>query len=53
VTTQRKVVLVTGATSGSGKATAELLCAEGYRVFGTSRDAAGKFGKSRGTAGDR
>jgi NAD(P)-dependent dehydrogenase (short-subunit alcohol dehydrogenase family) len=40
----RKVVLVTGATSGIGKATAELLAAKGYRVFGTSRNPAGKTG---------
>jgi NAD(P)-dependent dehydrogenase (short-subunit alcohol dehydrogenase family) len=39
-----KVVLVAGATSGIGKATAELLAAKGYRVFGTSRDPVGKTG---------
>ncbi len=33
------VVLVTGASSGIGKACAELLFARGYRVYGTSRQA--------------
>src|SRR3954451_9022899 len=32
-----QVVVITGATSGIGQATARLLSARGYRVFGTSR----------------
>lgn len=35
--TDQKVVLVTGASSGIGQATAELLAAHGFTVFGTSR----------------
>lgn len=34
------VVLLTGASSGVGQATARLLAERGYRVFGTSRDPA-------------
>ena len=32
-----KVVLITGASSGFGKVTAETLAAKGYKVYGTSR----------------
>jgi NAD(P)-dependent dehydrogenase (short-subunit alcohol dehydrogenase family) len=35
-----KVVLITGASSGVGQATARLLAQKGYRVFGTSRNPA-------------
>lgn len=37
-TTESKVVLITGASSGIGKRTAEYLVEQGYRVFGTSRN---------------
>ncbi len=37
--TTPKVALVTGASSGFGQATAALLAAQGFRVFGTSRAA--------------
>jgi len=35
----RRVVLITGASSGIGKMCAEYLASRGYRVFGTSRNA--------------
>jgi NAD(P)-dependent dehydrogenase (short-subunit alcohol dehydrogenase family) len=38
--TNGKVALITGASSGMGRATAELLSGRGYRVFGTSRNPA-------------
>jgi NAD(P)-dependent dehydrogenase (short-subunit alcohol dehydrogenase family) len=38
----RPVALVTGASSGVGRATASLLAARGYRVFGTSRNPSGE-----------
>ena len=33
-----KVVLITGASSGIGKAAAEFLSAKGLRVYGTGRN---------------
>jgi NAD(P)-dependent dehydrogenase (short-subunit alcohol dehydrogenase family) len=38
---EKRVVLITGASSGAGQATAELLAQSGYGVFGTSRKPAG------------
>lgn len=40
------VAIVTGASSGIGKATAELLANSGYKVYGTSRKGAGTDSRS-------
>lgn len=45
---ETRVALVTGASSGIGKSTAEVLAKAGYRVFGTSRR-----GAQAGLAGQR
>ena len=33
-----KVILITGASSGIGKAIGDLLCNKNFKVYGTSRD---------------
>jgi NAD(P)-dependent dehydrogenase (short-subunit alcohol dehydrogenase family) len=43
----KKVILVTGASSGFGKAIAERLAADGHTVFGTSRQATADVGAVR------
>ena len=48
-----KVVLITGASTGFGRVTAELLGRRGYRVFATMRDGGTKRDRSRGVGGDR
>lgn len=42
----KKVALVTGASSGIGQATAELLASAGYKVYGTSRRGGGSGGRA-------
>ena len=39
-----KVVLITGASSGIGKITAEFLADKGFKVYGTSRNPKGTKG---------
>lgn len=45
-TKSRKIALVTGASSGIGQATAELLAQAGYKVYGTSRRGGDAGGRS-------
>ena len=45
-TGKNKIALVTGASSGIGQATAELLAKAGYKVYGTSRRGGDASGRS-------
>lgn len=47
-----KVVLVTGASSGIGRATAELLMNNGFRVYGTSRKSQDKDDVKKAAVGE-
>ena len=43
----KSVVLITGASTGFGRVTAELLTRQGYRVFASMRDIAGRNAQAR------